>query len=83
VRNQVSHPYTTRRKIIVLYTLIFKLLDSKLEDKSKVFKVLYADRRTAGLGLPPRPSPSRHAMHSVNRDGSVLCWQNLKSLWWY
>jgi hypothetical protein len=33
VCNQVSHPYKITHKIIVLYTLIFILLDSKLEDK--------------------------------------------------
>ena len=35
VSNQVSHPYKTTDKIIVLYTciLIFKFLDSNLEDK--------------------------------------------------
>jgi len=33
VRDQVSHPYTTTSKIIVLYTLIFAFLDGKLEDK--------------------------------------------------
>jgi hypothetical protein len=32
VSNQVSYPYDTTRKIIVLYILIFKFLDSKLED---------------------------------------------------
>jgi hypothetical protein len=30
--NQVSHPYKTTEKIIVLSILIFKFLDSKLED---------------------------------------------------
>ena len=33
VNNQVSHPYKTTGKIIILYILIFKLLDSNLEDK--------------------------------------------------
>ena len=33
VSDQVSHPYQTTRKIIVLYILIFIFLERKLEDK--------------------------------------------------
>jgi hypothetical protein len=33
VSDQVSHPYTTTGKIIVLYTLIFIFLDNRLEYK--------------------------------------------------
>jgi hypothetical protein len=33
VSDQVLHPYKTTGKIIFLYTLFFKFLDRKLEDK--------------------------------------------------
>jgi len=40
VNEQVSHPYKTTGKIIFLYILIFKFLDSNLEDKSLVILIL-------------------------------------------
>jgi phosphate starvation-inducible membrane PsiE len=33
VRDQVSHPYRTTGKIVVLYILTFMFLDSRREDK--------------------------------------------------
>ena len=33
VSDQVSHPYKTTGKIKIMYIVIFKFLDSKLEDK--------------------------------------------------
>jgi hypothetical protein len=33
VNDQVSHPYKTMGKIMILYVRIFTFLDSKLEDK--------------------------------------------------
>jgi len=34
VSDHVSHPYWTTRKTVILYNLIHKFLDSKLEDKT-------------------------------------------------
>jgi hypothetical protein len=40
VSDQVSHPYKTTGKIIVLYIIIFLLLDDKQEDKYSIVKML-------------------------------------------
>ena len=37
VNDQVLHPYKTIDKIIILYILIFKFLDSNLEDKMIIY----------------------------------------------
>jgi hypothetical protein len=38
VRDQVSHPYKTPNKIIVLYSLIFKFLDSRRKDSTVLYR---------------------------------------------
>jgi hypothetical protein len=58
VSNQVSHPYKTTGKIIVLYIFIFKFLDSNLEDNRFMFCVITSEN--VYYGKITRPSRSRN-----------------------
>jgi hypothetical protein len=40
VRDNVSHPYKTTGKNIILYILIFKILGSKLEHKKNLHQMI-------------------------------------------
>ena len=42
ISDQVSHPYKTTGEIMIVYTLIFKFLDSKLEDMTFCTKLQQA-----------------------------------------
>jgi hypothetical protein len=55
VSDQVAHPYKTTGKVIVLYTLIFKLLDSKLEVKTFCTEW----QGDAAIGSTNRPASER------------------------
>ena len=62
--DQVSHPYKTTDKIIALYIVIFKFLDSKLEGKRFKYDATY--RRILLLSCEPEIALlSRNILHLV------------------
>jgi len=52
VRDQVSHPYKTTNKIIVLYIIVFVFLDNKLEEDK-----FCTERQKAFLDFNPLSVP--------------------------
>jgi hypothetical protein len=74
VRDQVSHPYKTTGKTIVMYTLVLVFLDSKLEDKR-----LCTEWQQAFPDLKTSPSSSKswnnNGTHKKNRKkrANVSC----------
>jgi hypothetical protein len=59
VRDQVSHPYRTAGRIIVLYNIIFAFLGSRREDKmfwTRIIHSLYRTRKFLFMNYPKLPT---------------------------
>jgi len=78
VGDQVSHTYKTTDKIIVLYILIFKFLDSKWKTSLNLFKpknvpsLQVALRwRSGSWSVPPASPQSKSACYAFCERGTV------------
>jgi hypothetical protein len=70
-RDQVSHPYRTAGKIVVLYILIFKFFDGRREDRSKELK----RKQSCKVLVPRGQNTLTEDLQNISKE---RCWQQWK-----